>query len=210
MGQARDPDTVGAMLSQLLAHDGVEETAELRSPVGFMALHGGSLERGTAEIAHEAASRAGASYYGVTQPEQFRWHVPSAAFDPAQSSTLAAFIDHVDVALAIHGYGRPELFTTVLLGGRNRQLCARVAQILASSLPDYTFEHDLDRIPRELRGQNPANPVNLPRQAGAQIELPPRIRGLGPHWERHPGPCPHTEDLIEGLAAVARACTPAE
>ncbi len=198
------------MLSQLLAHDGVEETAELRSPVGFMALHGGSLERGTAEIAHEAAVRSGASYYAVTQPEELRWHLPSAAFDPAQSATLASFIDHVDVALTIHGYGRPDLFTTVLLGGHNRDLCVQVAETLASSLPDYTFEHDLDRIPRELRGQNPANPVNLPRRAGAQIELPPRIRGLGPFWDGHAGPCPHTEDLIDGLAAVARACAPAE
>ena len=194
------------MLSQLLAHDGVEETAELRSPVGFMALHGGSLERGTAEIAREAAARSGASYYGVTQPEHLRWHLPSASFDPTQSPTLATFIDHVDVALTIHGYGRPELFTTVLLGGHNRELCTRVAETLASSLPDYTFEDDLDRIPRELRGQNPANPVNLPPQAGAQIELPPRIRGLGPFWEGHTGPCPHTEDLIDGLAAVARVC----
>lgn len=197
------------MLSQLLAHEGVEESAVLRSSVGFMALHGGSLERGTAEIAREAAARSGASYYGVTQPEELRWHLPSAAFDPAQSTTLTAFIDHVDVALTIHGYGRPDLFTTVLLGGQNRDLCTRVAETLASSLPDYTFEDDLDRIPRELRGQNPANPVNLPRRAGAQIELPPRIRGLGPFWEGHAGPCPHTEHLIEGLAAVARSCNAA-
>jgi phage replication-related protein YjqB (UPF0714/DUF867 family) len=172
-----------------------------------MALHGGSLERGTAEIAREAADRSGSSYYGVTQPEQLRWHVPSASFDPAQSEALAGFVDHVDIALAIHGYGRPDLFTTVLLGGHNRALCTRVAETLASSLPDYTFEADLDRIPRELRGQNPTNPVNLPRLAGAQIELPPRIRGLGPFWGGHPGPCPHTEELVDGLAAVARDWT---
>ena len=193
------------MLSELLTHEGVEETAELRSTVGFMALHGGSLERGTAEIAHQAAHRAGASYYGVTQPEHLRWHVPSAAFDPDHSPTLAAFIDHVDVALAIHGYGRPELFTTVLLGGHNRTLCDRIARTLSRALPEYTFETDLDRIPRELRGQNPANPVNLPRFGGAQIELPPRIRGLGPFWEGHAGTCPHTEDLIDALAVVARS-----
>jgi phage replication-related protein YjqB (UPF0714/DUF867 family) len=198
------------VLSELLAHDGVEETAELRSTVGFMALHGGSLERGTAEIAREAAERSGASYYGVIQPERLRWHVPSAAFDPAHSPTLAAFIDHVDVALAIHGYGRPDLFTTVLLGGHNRTLCDRIATTLTTTLPDYTFEADLERVPRELRGQNPANPVNLPRFGGAQIELPPRIRGLGPFWEGHPEPCPHTEELIAGLATVARSLPPAK
>ena len=40
---------------------------------------------------------------------------------------------------------------------------------------------------------------------GAQIELPPRIRGLGPFWEGYAGTCPHTEDLIDALAVVARS-----
>ena len=33
--------------AELLAHDGVEEDLELRSPFGFMAFHGGNLEEGT-------------------------------------------------------------------------------------------------------------------------------------------------------------------
>ena len=39
------------MLAELLAHDGVEEHLELRSTIGFLALHGGSLERETDCIA---------------------------------------------------------------------------------------------------------------------------------------------------------------
>ena len=55
------------MLDQLLATSGVDERFVARSRVGFCALHGG-LEEGTAEIAGEAAERAGASFYAVVQP----------------------------------------------------------------------------------------------------------------------------------------------
>ena len=37
---------------------------------------------------------------------------------------LAEFIDHVDVAVAVHGYGAEGYWTTLLLGGRNRRLGA--------------------------------------------------------------------------------------
>ena len=37
-------------------------------------------------------------------------------------------------------------------------------------------------IPRELRGLHPDNPVNVPPDGGVQLELPPRVRGLGPRW----------------------------
>ena len=44
--------------AELLAHPEVVEELELRSTVGFLALHGG-LEPGTAEIARDAAARGG-------------------------------------------------------------------------------------------------------------------------------------------------------
>src|SRR3954471_2358794 len=53
------------VFAELLAHEGVEELCELRSPFGFMAFHGGNLEHGTDQVALEAAARAGASFYGV-------------------------------------------------------------------------------------------------------------------------------------------------
>lgn len=58
----------------------------------------------------------------------------------------------------------------------------------------------------ELRGLHAANPVNLPRHGGVQIELPPRVRGTSPIWKDWTGPglVPHTEALIDGLAAAAR------
>jgi phage replication-related protein YjqB (UPF0714/DUF867 family) len=74
-------------------------------------------------------------------------------------------------------------------------------------LPEYTVVTDLDDIPHALRGQHADNPVNLPRGGGVQLELPPRVRGRSPIWADWEGPglVPHTEALIDGLAAAARS-----
>ena len=157
----------------LLATPGVREVCEVRSRLGFMAYHGGSLEALTA----------------------------------AESDTLAAFVDHVDVVITIHGYGRHGYWTTLLLGGQHRPFADHVAGHLRSHLPEYTIETDLEAMPKELRGLHTTNPVNLPRQQGVQIELPPRVRGASPIWRdwKGPGLVPHTESLIDGLVAAAEA-----
>lgn len=165
------------MLEELLDHDGVEEHCVLRSRVGLMAFHGGNLERGTDVIASAAATRAGASLYMVVQPPDLRWHVPSLEFRPERSPALARFVDHVDVAIAIHGYGRQDMWTTLLLGGRNREVARRLGGELRTTLGDsFTVIDELPDIPQELRGVHPRNPVNLPRLGGVQLELPPRVR----------------------------------
>lgn len=193
------------MFDELLAHPGVEEAVALRSSFGFLAFHGGSLEEQTDVVAEAAAEAAGASCYSVRLPPDLRWHIPSKLVDPAHSPALAGFVDHVDVAVAVHGYGRHGLWTTLLLGGRNRALATHLAAHLTPRLPDYVVEADLEAIPRELRGQHPDNPVNRPRSAGVQLELPPRVRGRGPHWEgRDRTLVPPMAALIEGLAAAAR------
>jgi len=165
------------MLGELLGHPGVEEDCELRSRFGLLAFHGGNLEQGTDVIAVAAAERAGASLYAVRQPPDLRWHIPSIEIDPADSPKLSAFLDHVDVAVAIHGYGRVGMWTTLLLGGRNRLLAAELAAALRTHLgEDFTVLDHLPDIPDGLRGQHPRNPVNLPRRQGVQLELPPRVR----------------------------------
>jgi phage replication-related protein YjqB (UPF0714/DUF867 family) len=199
------------MFDELLAHPGVEEISELRSTFGFMAFHGGSLEQVTDDIAVSAAARGGASVYAVVQPPGFRWHLPSTQIDPAHSPVLAAFLDHVDIAVAVHGFGREGMFTTLLLGGQNRELADHVGRHLQAGLPEYDVVDELDRIPKELRGLHPENPVNRPRHGGVQLELPPRVRGLGPFWTdfraEHDDDAgarvPHTEALITALAEAA-------
>lgn len=166
-------------LAALLASPGVEERVELRSRFGFTAYHGGRLEEVTDVVATLAATLADASLYVVLHPDDAP-HLPSTAFDPAASPALARFLDHVDVVVTVHGYGREGMWTSLLAGGANRALATHVAAHLRPALPGYEVVDDLDAIPRELRGLHPANPVNLPRQGGVQLELPPRVRGTSP------------------------------
>lgn len=168
-----------------------------------MAYHGGNLEVGTDRIARAVAERIGASCYVVRQPDDLRWHIPSKHIDPTVSAPLASFLDHVDEVVTIHGFGRRSMFTTLLLGGRHRELANHLAPHLRDSLPGYEVIDDIDRIPRPLRGLHPDNPVNRPRRRGVQIELPPRVRGNGPFWNAWDGawPTPHTASLVDGLAA---------
>jgi phage replication-related protein YjqB (UPF0714/DUF867 family) len=193
--------------AELLAHDGVEEVVELRSPFGFMAFHGGNLEVGTDDIASGAAEASGASLYAVRQPPSLRWHVPSTEFTPDESPALAAFLDHVEVVVALHGYGRDGMWTTILAGGRNRPLAAHVASHLRGAMPGYEVVDELEAIPRELRGVHPDNPVNRCRLGGVQLELPPRCRSWTPYWadDLEPGdPIPHLADVVAGLTEAAR------
>jgi phage replication-related protein YjqB (UPF0714/DUF867 family) len=183
--------------AELLARPDVEERSRAGGPVGFMAFHGG-LEAGTAEIAEEAAAGDGASLYVVRQPPGLRWHVPSHSVDPAGSELLRRWLSHVQVAIALHGYGRARQPGRILLGGRNRGLATRLAESLALRLPHLTVVTDIDDIPRELRGLHPANPVNRPPQAGVQVELPPRAR------DRRLDPAAPAL-VAEALVAAARA-----
>jgi phage replication-related protein YjqB (UPF0714/DUF867 family) len=191
--------------AELLAHDGVEEDLELRSTFGLMAFHGGNLEEGTDVIAAAVAEQTGASLYAVRQPVGLRWHLPSIEVAPSDSSALADFVAHVDVAVAVHGYGRDGMWTTLLLGGRNRDLAAHLGAHLRRAMLGYEVVDDLDAIPRDLRGIHRANPVNLPRLGGVQLELPPRTRSRTvPMWRDLPDtqPVPHQQDLITGLVAA--------
>ena len=198
-------------LASLLAVPGVVEVCELRSSFGFMAFHGGSLEEVTDVVAERASVAAGASYYGVLHPPDLDHHLTSTRFDPAQSPALAAFLDHVDVVVTVHGYGRVDLWTSLLAGGSNRDLAAHLSAHLGPALPDYVVVTDLDAMPRGLRGLHPTNPVNRPRRGGVQLELPPRVRGRSP-LSPPPGAdglSPPTRALIDGLAAAALTWSPA-
>src|SRR5450755_2804521 len=93
-------------LRELLHIEGVEEECDLRSTVGFMALHGGSQDRGTDLIARRAADLCGASYYAIVQPPWLRVHLTSRLHDPAHSTAFRRFLAHVRVAISVPGFGR--------------------------------------------------------------------------------------------------------
>ena len=190
--------------AELLAMPGVIEESELRSSFGFMAYHGGALEEMTDVIAKRAAEQSGASYYGVCQPASLLIHLPSITVTPDQSPMLATFLDHVEVVVTVHGFGRRPMMTSILLGGRNRHLAAHLARHLRLALPVYEVVDELHRIPTELQGVHDRNPVNVPRFGGVQLELPPRVRGSSAiWWDWEADLTPHTVALIDALAQAA-------
>jgi phage replication-related protein YjqB (UPF0714/DUF867 family) len=212
-------------LAELLALPGVEEVCELRSTVGFMALHGGSQDRGTHEIASRAAERSGASYYAIVQPRDLRVHLTSRLHNPAQSARMRAFLDHVDLAISLHGFGRdafelrvdaeggliisaygPALrgrqtgpLRGIIVGGRNPELLDAARQLLSDRFAGYQVADERIRL-----GFHPDNPVNLPSDHGVQIELPPGLRGIGDFGERFvPEEGGIVAEVIEALAELA-------
>ena len=200
-------------LGELLERPEVSEHSELRSRFGVMAYHGGNLERTTDAVACEVARRTGSSYYAVLQEHPLRKHVSSTAFDPEHSDALARFLDHVDVVVTVHGYGRRRLWRHILLGGRNRALASHVAGHLRDGLPHrYRVLDDLDAIPKELRGQHPRNPVNRPEQKGVQIELPPTVRWNRREWgwsdHRGVSRAPDVQRLIDALCSAIEGWPP--
>lgn len=195
-----------SLFADLLSHEGVREECILRSRFGFMAFHGGNLEKGTDVVASLAAERAGASYYGIIQPDGLEWHIPSHEFSRGISAACDEFLNHCEIVVTVHGYGKAGYWTHLLLGGQNRRLARHIGAHLRAHLPYYTIVDNIDAIPKHLRGQHHNNPVNAPIHAGVQIELPPRVRGYSPIWNEWAGPglVPHTESLINGLVIAAQ------
>jgi phage replication-related protein YjqB (UPF0714/DUF867 family) len=170
-----------------------------------MALHGGSQDRATEHIARQAAERSGASYYAIIQPSDVRVHLTSRLHDPDHSTTLRTFLDHIDIAISVHGFGRdgfawwvdPHLgpvfdpygpairgaqtgpLTGIIVGGLNARLTQRARTVFHERIDGYHVADERLRL-----GFHPKNPVNLPAQHGVQIELPPGLRGIGPYGER--------------------------
>jgi phage replication-related protein YjqB (UPF0714/DUF867 family) len=212
-------------LAELLALPGVEEVCALRSSVGFLALHGGSQDRGTHEIASQAAEQSGASYYAIVQPRDLRVHITSRRHDPAQSAKLTAFLQHVEIAISVHGFGRDSLTLAVdfgrdvciepygparrgrqsgplqgvILGGLNPQLLDVARVLLSERFPGYRVGGEQIRL-----GFHPENPVNLPVAHGVQIELPPGLRGIGEFGEHlTPSPDGLVPEVIAALVELA-------
>ena len=216
-------------LAELLAMPGIEEVCLLRSKVGFMALHGGSQDRGTDQIARRAAEQVGGSYYAIVQPSSVRFHLTSRLHDPAQSERMRAFLEHVDVAISVHGFGRDSLtlwfdpgrgliiepygpalrgnqtgpLRGIILGGRNQSLLNEARQLFHGRFDGYHVADERVRL-----GFHPENPVNLPSAHGVQIELPPGLRGIGDYGETL---VPRSDGVVSAVVTAlvelaARAC----
>lgn len=194
--------------TELLAQPGVVEEVELRGRFGFLAYHGGPVERVTSLIARRAAEQSGASFYGIDQPPELALHLPSARFQPSESPVFASVLGHCEVVCTVHGYGREMSKQYLLLGGQNRELASAMASELEARLPPkFKVIATLDEIPRELRGVSTKNPVNLPKHQGVQLELPPGVRWNfdARSWGDAQGlePTPLINSVVDALAAAA-------
>jgi phage replication-related protein YjqB (UPF0714/DUF867 family) len=169
-----------------------------------MALHGGSQDRGTAHIASEAAEQSGASFYAVVQPSDLRVHLTSRLHDPDHSEQMRKFLQHVEIAISVHGFGRDsfslwvdpsrgpvidlygpalrgkqtEPLRGIIVGGGNADLLRAARRLFHDRLAGYHVADERVRL-----GFHPDNPVNLPRERGVQVELPPGLRGIGDFGE---------------------------
>ena len=86
-----------------------------------MAYHGGSLEEMTDVVAAAAAEQAGRVVLRRAPAGRPAVAHPLDQGRPGRSRrALAAFLDHVDVVVTVHGYGREGYWATLLLGGGNR------------------------------------------------------------------------------------------
>jgi phage replication-related protein YjqB (UPF0714/DUF867 family) len=199
---------------------GVREECILRSNVGFLALHGGSQDRGTAEMASRAAERAGASYYAILQPPGLRVHLTSRLHSPEHSASLQAFLDHVETAISVHGFGRegfalwfdadsglviepygPAMqgkqtgpLRGIILGGLNAPLLDEARKLFQGRFAGYHVADERIRL-----GFHPDNPVNLPSAHGVQVELPPGLRGIGDFGEI---PAPQLDGVVVEVVAA--------
>ena len=144
----------------------------------------------------------------IVQPDDLKRHVPSHEHDPTDAPLLAAFLDHVDVVVSVHGYwGHDDLHAALLVGGRDRALAAALGARLRAALPDYRVIDDLDDIPRRLRGVDPRNPVNRAPRAASRWSCrtpcaPSAPTAAATRGELHRA---HTEALVDALAAFAVA-----
>jgi phage replication-related protein YjqB (UPF0714/DUF867 family) len=215
----------GVDLAELLALPGVKEECVLRSAVGFMALHGGSQDRGTHEIASRAAEQAGASFYAIVQPRDLRVHLTSRHHDPDHSERLQAFLQRVQIAISVHGFGRdafsfrvdpvqgvviepygPALrgsqtgpLRGIIVGGRNADLLEIARRQLHDRFAGYRVADERVRL-----GFHPDNPANLPSERGIQVELPPGLRGIGDFGEHlAPGEDGVVSEVVAALVELA-------
>jgi phage replication-related protein YjqB (UPF0714/DUF867 family) len=160
----------------MVEHTKANVLLHVAGPVGLLALHGGGIEPGTEAIARFVARDTGASLYvyaGRLPRGNLRLHRPSHR-NPDIRPLLQGFLDHVRVAISIHGHGRG--LTRVYLGGLNGALVRRIVEMARPALPHYEWVSEPSAIPPDLRGLHPRNTVNLPPDKGVQLELPRSLR----------------------------------
>lgn len=139
------------------------------SNIAVVAIHGGSIEKGTTELAYALASHNNYNYYsfiGSKSTDNFSLHVPSDEFAEAVALQM---VSKSKITLSIHGCKGEEEFTYI--GGRDIELANRIKK----SLTEYGFT--VKDAPKSLGGISPDNIVNKNINGqGVQIEISNGLR----------------------------------
>ena len=150
--------------------------------------------------------------------------------NPDDSDRLRAFLEHVEIAISVHGFGRDGFSLTadpargrrlsvahglalrgrqsgplrgMIVGGRNTETLGCRSVLLHDRFTGYHVADERVRL-----GFHPRNPVNLPSAHGVQVELPPGLRGIGDFGDQ----LVPTEDgvVTEVVAALVELAQPGE
>lgn len=154
-------------------HEDYEINYEDRdSDISVVAIHGGSIEPGTSEVAEGLANRMNLSYYlfeGIKSKNNGTLHLDSKQFDEPIGRNIA---QNSLTTLSIHGYLRDQGNESVIyLGGRNETY----KEIIRESLEEHGFQ--VKEPPYHLGGRNVNNIVNDNQlNAGVQLELSVQLR----------------------------------
>jgi phage replication-related protein YjqB (UPF0714/DUF867 family) len=157
------------------------EYLHLGGSLGLVAVHGGGIEPGTEEIARFVAHHSGASLYvyaGRRSKGNLSLHRPSHRIKFQDRPLVMQFLNHVNMAISIHGHGRNERCAYV--GGLHQAMVHQFVEVAQAALSHYEWIFAPESIPPEIRGRNPNNIVNLPPAQGMQLELPKDLRRTKP------------------------------
>jgi phage replication-related protein YjqB (UPF0714/DUF867 family) len=138
------------------------------SRIAVIAPHGGGIEPGTVDIADllAGAKHAFYAFKGIKKKGNAVLHISSTRFDEPEGITIA---EKAEIIVSIHGcIGKDD---TVFIGGRNRDIKARIC----SALKNAGFNTEIS-AKEGLHGRHPENICNRCRSGeGVQLEI---SRGL--------------------------------
>ena len=138
-----------------------------RKSITIIAPHGGYIEQGTSALAQAIAGAEHNlfDFQGLRQRRAHELHVTSTNF---RHPYLVNLLGRSKMALSVHSMGT-ENNGTILVGGLNKEVKARIVQALLAEGYPATTTHS------RHRGVHPQNIVNLAPDKGVQIELTSKV-----------------------------------